>query len=266
MAVAQIAFFKKNFADISQPNVVASASQASDAAIYALNRNLFSAWMTTDSVDADNTTFDVDFVDERDVSEIILKKHNFKAYTVKYWDGATYQAFTPAISETTNTETTTWHRVTQQTTTKIRITITGTMVANADKYLYGFNATQLIGQLTGWPQIQDPTHSKNPSIDTMLSGKKRVIENIGGFSCNLSVKSWSISADLAIVERLYNSVESFMVWLCGGNEDQFVTQRIGYRLEDLYLVKCTNSYMPKYPEGIYRNGLDLNIKLEEVTE
>ncbi len=262
----QILFFKKSRCDFSIESVVASASQGSAYAAFALNRNNTSAWITSGSVDADNTTFDVDLGEMKDISQILLLKHNFKAFTVKYWDGATYQAFSPSISETTNTAASNRYTVTAQSTSKLRIQITGTQVVNADKYLYQFIATELVGQLEGWPVITNPEHNRNKIASMMLSGKLNVSVNVGGFRCDLKVDNWKSSADLTIVEALYNSNEGFLVWLCGGDETQFASVRQGYRYEDLFLMRTTDNYRPEYVRGLYKSGFAIDIKLAEVIE
>src|SRR5688500_2818941 len=130
----QIIFFRKSKADFSYDNVSATASEGASYAEYVLNRSNLSAWLTTGSVDANNTTLTIDFSEDRVVSDILLLKHNFKAFTVKLWDGSTYQDFSPAISETTNTDSSNYYEVTSQETSRIQITITGTQTPDEDKY------------------------------------------------------------------------------------------------------------------------------------
>lgn len=265
---SQIIFFYKNRADYSYTNVVASASEGNTYAPYVLNRSNLSAWLTTGSVDANNTTLTIDFSEKRTVSDIILIKHNFKSFNIKHWDdvSSSYQDFSPPINETTNTAETSYYVVTTLETSKIQITILGTQVANEDKFLYQFIATQRIGQLYGWPQIVSPTLSRNRITNQMLSGKLNVVENIGAFMCQLTVDSWSNDGDLSIVENLYDSNEGFLVWLCGGDETQFKTVRQGYRLEDLFLMKCTDEYTPEYNDGVYNNGIKIQMTLQEVID
>jgi hypothetical protein len=262
----QIIFFEKNKADYSNPNVSATASQGAAYAEYALNRSNNSAWVTTGSVDADNTTFTVDFTDPRLISEILLVKHNFKAYTVQYYDGSNWQNFSPAISETTNTAETNRYSVTEVSAYQIRITITGTQTANQDKYLYQFIATKLIGQLAGWPVIKSPVLSRGRRSTAMLSGKRSITESVGHFECSLAVKEWKSNADLTIVETLYARNEGFLVWLSGGVTSQFSSVRQGYRLEDIFLMKCANEYRPEFVDGIYPRGLAIDMDLIEVVE
>jgi hypothetical protein len=263
---AQILFFQKNKADYSVASVTAIASESSDLASYVLNRSNLSAWITTGSVDANNTTLEVDFGETRRVTDIILLKHNFKSFKAEYWDGSAYQAFSPAIDETTSTETTSYFEFTAVTTLKIRITIRGTQVVNSDKYLYQFIATEKIGQLNGWPVIKKPMVSRNKKKSEMLSGKMNIFENIGKFSCTLEVKAATDGEDLTIIETLYEQFEGFLVWLCGGDESQFKTVRKGYRLEDLFLMKCSDEYEPEYLDGVYKNGIKISMSLEEVID
>lgn len=263
---SQIMFLQKNFADYSNVNVTATASESPTYAYRVLNRNNTSAWITTGSVDANSTTLTIDMVDQKLVSVIILAKHNFKSYTVKYWNGTAYVDFAAPINVTANAAGSTAHFVTPVSTSRVQITITGTIVANADKFLYQFILTSKVGQLTGWPVLKNVTHSKNAQNTKMLSGKYNVNRNVGSFGCNVSVTHWKSAADLTIIESLYNAVEGFLVWICAGDEAQFINRRIGYRFEDIYLMQCLDDYQPDYVEGIYVNGLALNIQLGEVVD
>jgi hypothetical protein len=262
----QIIFFNKNKADYSNANVTATASQGSDYASYVLNRSNQSAWVTTGSVDSDNTTLTIDFVDERALTDILLVKHNFKAYTVKYWDGATYVDFPTVISETNNSTETTHHTFASTSTTKVQITITGTMTADEDKYLFQFIATTQLGQLSSWPVIKSPEVSRNRKVLKMLSGKALVKESIGFFRCKLEIKILSTDADLTIIENLFSANEGFLVWICGGDEDQFRSERIGYRLEDIHLMKCVNEWKPELYKGLYQAGMKISLDLNEVVD
>jgi hypothetical protein len=263
---SQIIFFEKNKADLSYENISATASEGSEYAPYVLNRSNLSAWLTTGSVDANNTTLTIDLTEDRVITDILLLKHNFKSFTVKYWNGSTYVAFSPAIAPTTNTSASNYYEVTQVETSKIQITILGTQTPNEDKYLYQFIATEKLGQLNGWPVIQGPTHSRNRIKNKTLSGKMNIVENVGGFSCALTVAFLKDSSDLDVIETLYAANEGFLVWLSGGDESQFLTRRQGYRMEDIYLMKCVDEYRPEYVSGIYKNGIKIELSLQEVID
>ena len=232
---AQIKFFKKNKADISNSLVSITVTDATatnngqDFVDFMRNRNNYSAWLTTGSNDAANTTLVVDMTEERDVDTIILVDHNFDSYTLKYWNGSSYVDFSTAISVSGNTSDTTSHDVTSVSTSRIQLVITGTQVADADKRLAQLIVTEKLvsGQLEGWPIIKAPEHTTNKKISRMLSGKVNVVESLGAFSMDLEVANWNIDADLDIVEEIYFGKRGVLVWLSAGNEAQFSHLRMG---------------------------------------
>lgn len=262
----QIMFFKKSIADLANTDVVLTASEGDDFADFVRNRNNFSAWLTTGSTDASNTTFEIDFIDAKPISDILLLKHNFKAYTIQYWDGSTYQNFSPSISETTNTAESNYYRFTQVSSSKVKLTITGTQTANAEKFLYQFIVTSRLGQLNAWPIISDPLASRNKKKNQTLSGKMSIAENVGFFSCKLGVKILTNETDLVLIETLFGTTEGFLVWINGNSDSQFRSLRQGYRKEDLFLMKCSNEWSPEYYKGLYQSGIVIDMKLEEVID
>lgn len=262
----QVRFFKKNKLDISNEVAVLTASQGNDYVNYVRNRSNDSAWVTTGSVDADLTNIEVDFVDERDINFIFLVKHNFKAYTIQYWNGSSYVDFSTPISETTNTQEVTTHSFTSVSTSKIKLIVQGTMTVNQDKYLFQFIATEVIAQFDRYPIIRDPQFDRNLSKTKMLSGKTAVAENVGGFQVALRLVNTKTAADLSIFETLFFSLEGFLVWLSGGDESQFFTRIKGYRREDVFLMKCANDYSPEFVKSLYDFGLDVGVNLVEVVD
>lgn len=261
-----IIFFKKNHLDFSRTEVVVTASQGNDFIEFIRNRSNETAWMTTGSVDADNTNIEVEFNQEVAIDYIILVKHNFKNYTVQYWNGAMYVDFSTAINVTNNTAETTKHTFTQVLTEKIKLIITGTMIANSDKFLFQFLAVQLLGQFNGYPNIKSPVNSRNRVISSALSGKKEIRENVGFFECKLNLRVYSDTEDHDLIQTLFNQHEGFLVWLSGGNEAQFRTLVEGYRLQDLFLVKCANEHKPELYKAGYTNGILVDVHLMEVVD
>lgn len=263
---SQIMYFEKSKCDISNPLVSITASQGATTARYALNRNNYSAWLTTASMDADNTTLEVNFGEEQDISSIVLIEHNFKSFKVEYWNGAAYVAMPTPIDVTNSQETTSWFQFQKTKTEKLKLTVRGTKTANQDKQLFQFIATNKIGQFEGWPKINNPVHTRNRKINKMLSGKSSITENLGAFSFDIAVPNWRSDVDLTILERLYNYGDAFLVWLCGGDESQFSSQRTGYRRQDFYLMRCANDYEPEWAGGIYSSGLNIKVKFVEVVD
>ena len=180
----QVIFFQKNIIDIDNDEVTmtvtdtVASNNGQDFINFVRNRRNDSAWMTTESDDTANTEIVMDWISGRDVSEIVLIKHNWKAFTIKYWNGSSYVDFSTPIAETNNTESTSRFSFDLIEITRIQIIIQSTQVANADKELFQLIVTQylLTGQLNGWPMIKNPTHSTNKKIVRMLSGKASIAD------------------------------------------------------------------------------------------
>jgi hypothetical protein len=259
----QVIFFEKSKCDFSLPNVSVTATEGNDFASRVQNRSNLSSWITTGSLDANLTTLTIDFVDAQTISELLLIQHNLKAYTVKYWNGSAYVNFSTPIAETVNAAADKWHRFNSVSTTKIQLIVQGTMTANDDKTVGQIIPTNMIGQLSAYPLVKDPTFDKRLSRSTMLSGKERVIDNLGGFHLDLVVDVVT-DTDKNTIEDLYDSDEGFLPWLSAGLESQFKTVARGYRMQDLPLMKCVNTYQPEWKRGLYAGALNMTLKLMEV--
>lgn len=259
----QIRFFEKSKCDFSNASVSIVASTGNAYVERILDRSNLTAWMTTGSVDASNPTIEIDFGDIRPVDTILLVKMNFKSYKIEYWDGAVWVSI---VDVTMAAVTTAFHQFTKVDTRKLKLTIRGTQVPNSEKKLYQFIATEQIGQFNGWPEIKKAISSRNRVRTKMLSGKENIREQIGAFNVALSVKILRDDHDLTLIETLHASNDGFLTWLCGGDEAQFSSARKGYRLEDIYLMKCLNELSNEFYQSTYPNGLMPKFELIEVVD
>ena len=268
--MSQIKFYEKNVIDLENSNVtitITDATATNDGQLFVdfmRNRKNTSAWATTGSNDAANTQIYIDTDDSYLIDRIIIVGHNLKAFTIQYWNGAAYTDFSTAVNQTTNSDDTTEFSFTEITTDKIRIIITGTQVADADKSIKQLLVLKSIGQLSGWPQIRKPKTSRNKKKTRLLSGKTHITSQVGFFSCTLSVENWNVAADLAIIESLYFSSEGFLIWINAGDDAQFSRTHIGYRGEDIFLVSPIDEYTPEFDNFYYKTGVKIQMKLEEV--
>lgn len=262
---SQITFFRKSLCDFENPSIIATASEGQDAIANIFDRSNRTAWGTNGSLDANNTNFIVDFSDVNTIDTILLMNHNFKNYTLEWWDDIN-TIWVLFVTVTNNAQYFTAHKTFGTlNTSKIRVTIQGTQIANADKLLSQFIATTYLGQLVGWPVIAKPVLGRNLVKQTMLSGKEHVLQNIGFYSATLTVSQWRNVSDLTLIETLYNSSEGFLYWPSGGDEAQFFFAGQGYKAIDIFLCRFDNEYSPENAYGLYQAGRKMSINIHEVT-
>jgi hypothetical protein len=190
---------------------------------------------------------------------------NFKAYTIQYYDEdlASWTNFSTAISETTNTIATKHHSFNTVSARNLRLIISGTFVVNADKFMTQLIITETLGEFSFQPRIK-PTIDRSRKATKYLSGKSHIIKSISAFEVEVEMQGVTGDTDLTLVENLFDSYEGFIIWLCGGTTSQYDTQRLGYRLKDLFLVNVGNEYRPQWGDSRYKNGIEISLKLLEV--
>lgn len=264
-----ISVFEKNKLDIDNEDVTITVTDAvatdngQDSVNQIRNRDNSSGFATTGSTDAAGTKIEIDLVDEAVIDSIFLLQHNFKAYTIKYWNGASFVDFPTAINISGNTDADTFHSVTSTSTSRLELTITETFVADDDKFLAQFVATEKIGQFKEKPRIE-PVISKNRKRLKFLSGKERIVRTVGAFECRLRKEQIYTESDLILIERMFDSVQGVLIWLVSGDQAQLRSIRTGYRDQDLFLVTCRNDWEPAFVDGHFDRGITLDMRLIEV--
>ena len=266
----QIKFWRKSFidADRTNPEITITDTVAEntgqDFVRFLRNRNNNSGWNTSGSTDAAQTQILVSLKDFQQVDMVLFVLHNFKDFLVEYFDvdAGDFQEY---MTFTNNEEKTTLIERSVN-TDQIRITIQGTMTADDDKTLRQLVIAEkfFFGEFEGWPIIKKPTTSVNKQVSEMVSGKFRIVETRGAFSCELEVKLLKIDEDLSLIENIYFNREGVLMLLSGGDEDQFSSRRVGYRNQDIVLVQPTNELQLPFVKGIYSTGIKIKMRLAEV--
>lgn len=268
----QIKILNLPTSDISNPNFEiniydAVASDTGQAIVdYMRNRNLTSAWATTGSSDIGMTRIECVSGDAFNVTDIMLVGHNFKAFAIEYFDGMVWillQFYTHNADDFTHLS------IDSIETTGIRIIVYETMTANEDKIMVRLVITNKIesGQFVSWPIIDKPTQQIIRKESKMLSGKSFISESAGAFSVKLKWDGGiNNQNDIDIIERMFLYRRPFMIWLSGGDETQFRFTMIGYRRQDLYIMKCKKDYTNGYYKGMYGKIVPQTIELIEVVE
>lgn len=263
-----ILFFEKSKIDLSLGDLVSitiedaiADNTGEDIADYIRDRGNDSGWATTGSSDAANTRMTIIFGDSERISEILMIQNNFKSYLIEYWDGLAWQSLD---SETNNSEADVRITFAPLETDRLRLTVYGTMVADDDKFLSQLIVTDLIGQLETMVSIDEVRIGRKRKALEVLSGKMKLQRSVGAVSMRIRHNNVVNNSDLALVERLYESIDGFLVWLCGDDTSQFRNQVTGYRRKDIYLMNIPTEYGPSWEGGFYKNGIPIDFRLVEV--
>lgn len=259
----QISFYEKNFLDFDNDAATITATDANDFAGYMRSRSLRFAWMTTSSVDADNTVIEIDLANTYLIDRIFLLDHNLKSFKVELYDfdaGTWSEKYSISDEEKSTTQI----ELEEFYGRRFRVTIYGTQVPDSDKRINRIVITKMIGRFKYWPLIESVMVDQAKVSRKTLSNRTSINRNTGVFACKLKIEHWRQEEDIVLIERLYRQVEGFQVWLSGGDESQFFYPTEGYREKDLYLMGITNEWQPNLKNGIYPNGFKVQIDLVEV--
>jgi hypothetical protein len=134
-------FFNRNQIEIAASgagNSIAASTGAGVANIY--DRNFATIWSSVGSDDTTTETIEVIWAVARTIDSISLMTHNFKEFTIQYWNGSAYVDFSTPISETANTAANSYYSFNSVSTLKVKISVVKTIVANAQKTLGEFLA------------------------------------------------------------------------------------------------------------------------------
>lgn len=245
---------------------------------FLIDKNPITFWNSVGSTDLITEDIIIRFTEDT-INRIFLQDHNFKQYTIKYWDtgSSTYIDFTSVvgidgsliggISETTFAQNTSYYEFASVTTTRIKVSVLKTQIANDEKYISQIIATEELGTLTGYPAINNMKHSRNTISVEMLSGKMKITKGYESFTCKLKFDKYpsSLSTDLDLIGTLFDSQDPFLVWLCGGrySTTYFKYTLRGFRLKDIYQCQIAGDMPVEYYKDVYVLPVTIEVLLQE---
>lgn len=265
--------FKKNIVDFDNTacQITVSDDEATNAGENFVDqlrdRKNITGWGTTGSSDTATTILEADWVDALTVDEIILVGHNFKDFKIERWNGSAWEDFDTPISVTGSTDFVSNFELPKQNISRIRITITATQIADADKSMRQLIVAEKVGagQFEGWPEIRKFQRSQLRKASTTLSGKSYLREQLGGNEYQLAFRVWPYDSDFKMIESIFfENNRGVLFWPSGGDSAQFKYERRGYKLEDIFLMKPSSEFSPVFEKGIYKNGVNMILNLVEV--
>lgn len=133
--------------------------------IYLYDRNFSTRWTSAASNDTTTETITITWGTNKTFNRISLLGHNLKQFTIQYWTGAAYADFSTPITETANTLTDELFTFNSVTTTRLQLTATKTLVADAQKY---------IGELIAYLEDFDIPEDELPDAENRVAYFKQI--------------------------------------------------------------------------------------------
>lgn len=267
-----VKFFEQNRALFRDGNT-ANASTNDAAAKFAIDISKYTRWESLISNDLTQETLTINFKTDQVIDRLMLVGHNFKLYNVKYNAAVDFTNVSGldgdlvgGIDETTYDKDMSYYKFDSVTVSSITITIDTTQIADEQKHLVQFIATEEIGTFAGFPRVSNVKHNRNIKGSKALSGKNVIQKGYETTSFRMNFKTYPVQADIDILEIIHEMEDSFLVWLCGGRfgTDHFRVEQRGWRLEDIYNMQINRPLSANYAKGIYQNGVDTNVSFVEV--
>lgn len=262
-----------------QDNAAINASTGQSSADRCIDRNTISYWRSVGSDDSITEELEIVFSSNQTFDRILLQDHNFKSYNIKYFSGGMYTDFTSVVGlsgslasliETVYDQDTSYYEFATVTTSKIKIQILSTQVADSDKYLNQVIACTELGTLIGHPEISGISLDRQMRNEKMLSGRIISMKSDEVFEVDLNFKNYpaSLEADIDLMFRLHDSDETFLIWLCGGRygSSYFRKQLKGYRLRDIIPVQMSAPLKPIYSNNVFVNSVNFSAQFKEAVD
>ncbi len=266
-----IKFFAENPALIDNGGEIVSVTSGSVVEDNMLDKLPYTYWTSVASTDSTVETIIIQFSSQA-ITRILLLDHNWKQYTVKYWNGSAFVDFTSVvgldaalvggITETAFVDGSSYYEVASVTTSKIQITVTKTQVANAQKYIATVFPTTEIGTMSGYPIVSSVKFTRTPRTSTMLSGKVKIVKQPEAVAITVDFNNYpvlSYGADIDLINTLVALDTPFYIWLCGGRRgsNYFAYPTKGWILKDCYRVQIDSDLDGHWTDNLYKSGQNL---------
>ena len=268
--------FFESLKTLASDGNTSAASSGDPSANFALDRNEFTCWRSSGSDDTITETWEFTFATVTTFDRLFIISHNFKEFVIQY-DSSGFVDFSNVIgidgplvggiSETLFSDDTAYYEFDAVTTTKIRITVTKTQVADEEKFLTTFIATIERGTFIGFPGITNVSKDRNIREKTTLNGRMFIQKSIEVKQFDISFKNYpaDIPTDLNLLISMFDDDSPSLVWLCGGrrNSPFFKFTIAGFRLRDLIQMHISNPFKDSYKNNFYNGVVKMKARMKE---
>lgn len=250
-------FFTKNILDENSTYTTTSGTALS--ATYLYDRILTNIYTSVGSDDVTNEVIEIEFSGSEAFNRIFINLHNIKSGIIEYWNGSAWVDFSTPISLSNNTDTVSYFEFDSVTSSKIKLTLYTTMVADDEKKIAELLVFTELGTLTEAPvktKISFPKYgiqrrAANGGSINVIFGKK--------YQGSFTFTSLPV-VDVELFETLDNLGTAFYIWPCGGN----TYTNIGFRLKDIYLVNYINDFAPDDNANLLDGNHKITCDFDEV--
>lgn len=251
-----VKFFGTNFVDDDCTYTLTSADSTLSSYLFDRDRN--TSLTSIGSSDAANEDFVIEFAASKTFNRILIDNHNIKSGSLQYWNGSAYVDFSSAISWSANATTTHYYEFNSVSTTKIRLRMSTTITANDQKRVGSLYVMLELGDVSANP-TRVPIKYAAAQNKQIAADNGTILVRFGKkFQAELFFSD-ATDADVTLFETLWDSGQSFHVYMCGGTGQ---TQR-GYRLQDIYLVNFVNDFEPNLKGDLFGIGTTIKLELDE---
>jgi len=259
-------FFGTDFNE-NQFNGTASASSASDNAIFAFDGLQGTKWLSSgENTDGNDVFVEMDYGFDRQIDSLFVYDHNIDDIEVQYHDGSNWVTANTSIATIVKSSDLFHYFVKLNSavnTQKVRVAGSNTITADQEKYVTLFHAFNEIGQLEYFPDFSPRISSKQDSF-TLTDGRGFVIERGEQFSAQINFKSHVNQNDITLAETLIDRKSPFFIWANAGDESLFTYKFKPFRFQDIFKVTIVGSSSPEYTSNYYKSGYNNKINLIEV--
>lgn len=268
-----IKFFKRNFS-LLKDGATATASSNTEGVKYLLSPVRYAKWISVGSSDATEETITITFPSSKTIDRLFLLGFNLKEFDVKYFDGLSFVDFSnvigvngveqSTINETNFSFDSAYYEFDSVTTSQVQIKARKTQVADEEKMITTFVSTMEIGTLEGYPSISSSL-SNNEKRSKALSQRFVIQKTYETVSFQLGFKTHPFQNDLNIMEELFESIDSYLIFPCGGRtgSQYFKIDQKAWRLDDLFQVQNRGKFQSNFEKNIYTNGFNKSVTFEE---
>jgi hypothetical protein len=253
-----IKFFKRNKLDSTATMTATTANTALMVNLY--DNDPSTKLVSIGSSDSAPEVWEFTFTGARSVDAIQVANHNIKAGKIEYWNGSAYVDFSAAIAWSANTASSNYFAFTQVSTTKIRVTMNTTIVANAQKYIGELRFLEAYGALLSNPSKIDIKYAEKTKDFSLDNGA--AVQVFFGEQAEIKLKFDALTqADVDILRGIKNTRTLFYCYPNGGNNTASLQE--GLRIGDMYFVVWSSDFQYKLPSGHLTDtvvGMDITLK------